>query len=227
MRQSRSCNSPSCRLHRVAQPSQDDPSLQELDAALAVLVLQPGVAGQSHAACWACSRLVNAKVPGDEVHCKRPGDEVHCKRPMRSKEERTHTPLPLGCAPCPPRARALLLTQSRARAPSVRASSMVIAPLAARSRRAPRPLSSVGEPDMPGALDSCIEAGRPERWAASLGLPRRGAGWLVLDLGVIGAWPNRKSRAGSFSKCTCYTSIHRVRAVGMWLWHVRLRRRNA
>jgi hypothetical protein len=132
-------------------------------------------------------------VPGDEVHCKRPGDEVHCKRPMRSKEERTHTPLPLGCAPCPPRARALLLTQSRARAPSVRASSMVIAPLAARSRRAPRPLSSVGEPDMPGALDSacaCIEAGRPERWAASLGLPRRDAGWLVLDLGVIGESAN-------------------------------------
>ena len=90
---------------------------------------------------------------------------------------------------------------------------MVIAPLAARSPRAPRPLSSVGEPDMPGALDSacaCIEAGRPERWAASLGLPRRGAGWLVLDLGVIGAWPNRKSRAGSFSKCTCYTSEFEV-----------------
>jgi len=34
---------------------------------------------------------------------------------------------------------------------------------------------------MPGALDSawCIEAGRPERWAAALGLPSRGSGWLA------------------------------------------------
>ena len=36
--------------HRVAQPTQDEPSLQDLGAALAVPVLHPGVAGQSHTA---------------------------------------------------------------------------------------------------------------------------------------------------------------------------------
>lgn len=30
-----------------------------------------------------------------------------------------------------------------------------------------------------GASRWCIEAGRPERWAASLGLPSRGSGWLA------------------------------------------------
>ena len=169
-------------VHRVAQPTQDEPSLQELGAALAVLVLHPGAAGRRHTR----PRPPPAGCAQDEL-THEPGSTSGRRGPQQA------TNAIQGGAPAAAvrvralpasRALSLLLTQSGAlasRTLSVREPLPIPAPLAARSLRAARAALLCGGARhawRAGLSAWCTEAGRLDRWAL-LGLPRRrGTGCL-------------------------------------------------
>ena len=147
------------RLHHK-QPPQDEPSLQELCAAgLAVLVLHPCVAGRRHST----TRPPPARGPVSAVpaRAQESGDKVHSKRPLRFKEERQAAARD---AACPPLSASLSLSLFPNRTYACSRRTLAVReppPIPRRSplavdAHAPRPLSSVEEPDGPGRVGLCV-----------------------------------------------------------------------
>lgn len=178
--------------HRVAQPTQDEPSLQELGAALAVLVLHPGVAGQSHTAprppagcavnknleLGQCKRRATRYTASDQCHPRRSTNQPPHRQNKGARPARL--------------ARARSLAHPIARACVAASRPPIPAPLAARSptrnaRRGRSPQSlSVGEPRHAWRVGLCVVhrggASRPAGQNGGQprsGVPSRGSGWLA------------------------------------------------